>query len=264
MVNATLLPLYPRVRPGTHCIGGRKGPTASLDRCGKSRPPTGIRSPHRPARSESLYRRRYSGSHKKESQYFCGPRYSWYFSPSLHAARFCCHLELIIIVPAGVGVTPDIGEFLTSVQDYISKYGVLNSALETSQYINAFSHPLYPACSMLLLPDFLHLLHPSLVTFNSPTFRSSPHDLSVSLSSAAPKYHHETWRDRVSRFGRQLYHSYNTSCCPVPLMVVGVTQKDRGVLRSEGFCLRFPSLRLWLMGKGTTGKFVNIYVLYAC
>ena len=27
------------------------GPRASLDRCGKSRPPTGIRFPHRPARS---------------------------------------------------------------------------------------------------------------------------------------------------------------------------------------------------------------------
>ena len=34
------------------------GPRAGLDRCGKSRP-TGIRSPHRPARSQSLYRLRY-------------------------------------------------------------------------------------------------------------------------------------------------------------------------------------------------------------
>ena len=33
------------------------GPTAGLDGCGKSRPPpAGIRSPDRPARSESLYR----------------------------------------------------------------------------------------------------------------------------------------------------------------------------------------------------------------
>jgi len=184
----------------------------------------------------------------------------------LHVAHFCCRLEQSIIIPAGVGVTPDIGEALTSLQEYISKYGVLNSALETSQYINAFSHPLYPACSMLLLPDFLHLHRPSLVPYNSPTFRSSPHDLSERLSSAAPQYsyHHETWRDRVSRFGCQLYNSHSTSCCLVPLVVVGVTQKDRGVLRSEGFCLRFPSLRLWLMGKGTTGKFVNIYVLSAC
>ena len=38
------------------------GPRASLDGCGKSRPPTGIRSPDRPARSESLYRLSYSGS----------------------------------------------------------------------------------------------------------------------------------------------------------------------------------------------------------
>jgi hypothetical protein len=34
------------------------GPRASLDRCGKSRP-TGIRSPDRPALSQSLYRLRY-------------------------------------------------------------------------------------------------------------------------------------------------------------------------------------------------------------
>jgi hypothetical protein len=33
------------------------GPRAGLDRCGKSRP-TGIRSPDRPARSQSLYRLR--------------------------------------------------------------------------------------------------------------------------------------------------------------------------------------------------------------
>ena len=37
------------------------GPTAGLDRCGKSRPPTGIRSPDRSARSESLYRESYRG-----------------------------------------------------------------------------------------------------------------------------------------------------------------------------------------------------------
>ena len=37
------------------------GPRAGLDGCGKSRPPTGIRSPDRPARSESLYRLSYPG-----------------------------------------------------------------------------------------------------------------------------------------------------------------------------------------------------------
>jgi hypothetical protein len=34
------------------------GPRAGLDRCGKSRP-TGIRSPDRPARNQSLYRLSY-------------------------------------------------------------------------------------------------------------------------------------------------------------------------------------------------------------
>jgi hypothetical protein len=53
--------LYPRMRPGTHCIEGWVGPGAGLDRCGKFRP-TGIRSPDLPARSESLYRLSYPGS----------------------------------------------------------------------------------------------------------------------------------------------------------------------------------------------------------
>ena len=35
------------------------GPRAGLDRYGKSRPPTGIRSPDRPAGSQSLYRLSY-------------------------------------------------------------------------------------------------------------------------------------------------------------------------------------------------------------
>ena len=39
VVNATLRPLYPRERPGTHCIGGWVGPRAGPDGCGKSRPP---------------------------------------------------------------------------------------------------------------------------------------------------------------------------------------------------------------------------------
>jgi hypothetical protein len=50
----------PGKRPVTHCIGGWVGPRAGLDGYGKSRPPTGIRSPDRPARSKALCRlRRY-------------------------------------------------------------------------------------------------------------------------------------------------------------------------------------------------------------
>jgi hypothetical protein len=48
---------YPRERRGTHCTGGWVGPRAVLDRCGKSL--TGIRSPDRPARNQSLYRLSY-------------------------------------------------------------------------------------------------------------------------------------------------------------------------------------------------------------
>jgi len=38
VVKATPRPLYPRERPGTHCIGGWVGPRAGLDGCRKSRP----------------------------------------------------------------------------------------------------------------------------------------------------------------------------------------------------------------------------------
>jgi len=36
VVNATPRPLYPRERPGTHCIGSWTDPRAGLDWCGKS------------------------------------------------------------------------------------------------------------------------------------------------------------------------------------------------------------------------------------
>ena len=42
MVNVTPQPLYPRERPGTHCIGGWVGSRTGLEGCGKSRPPTGF------------------------------------------------------------------------------------------------------------------------------------------------------------------------------------------------------------------------------
>jgi len=42
MVKATPRLLYPRERPGTHCIGGCVGPRAGLDKCGKSCPPPGF------------------------------------------------------------------------------------------------------------------------------------------------------------------------------------------------------------------------------
>ena len=50
-------------RSGNHCTVGWVGPRGGLNRCRKSRlpPPTGIRSPDRPARSESIYWPRYPG-----------------------------------------------------------------------------------------------------------------------------------------------------------------------------------------------------------
>jgi hypothetical protein len=59
LVDATPQPLDPREIPGTYYIGGWVGPRAGLGGCGKPRIHTGIRSPERPARSESLYRLSY-------------------------------------------------------------------------------------------------------------------------------------------------------------------------------------------------------------
>jgi len=42
VVNATPRPLYPRERPGTHCIAGWMGPWAGLDGWGKSCPSPGF------------------------------------------------------------------------------------------------------------------------------------------------------------------------------------------------------------------------------
>ena len=53
----------PRERPGTRCIGGWVGHMAGLDRCGKSRPPSGMQSPSHPAPNESLYRLSYPSPH---------------------------------------------------------------------------------------------------------------------------------------------------------------------------------------------------------
>jgi len=64
VVKATLQSIYPRERPGTHLIGSWVGLRADLSGCGKSRP-AGIRSPDRPARSESLHSLCYPGSHPR-------------------------------------------------------------------------------------------------------------------------------------------------------------------------------------------------------
>jgi hypothetical protein len=52
--------IYPGKRPGTHCIGGWVGP-GPVWTGAENLTPTGIRSPGRPARSESLHRLRYPG-----------------------------------------------------------------------------------------------------------------------------------------------------------------------------------------------------------
>ena len=64
VVSTTPRPLYLRVRPGTHRTGGWVGPRAGRpDRpwSAEDLAFTGIRSPDRPARSESLYPLNYRG-----------------------------------------------------------------------------------------------------------------------------------------------------------------------------------------------------------
>jgi hypothetical protein len=58
VVITTLRPLYPGERTGTHCTEGWGAP-GPIGTCAKNIAPTGIRSPDRPARSESLYRLSY-------------------------------------------------------------------------------------------------------------------------------------------------------------------------------------------------------------
>jgi hypothetical protein len=60
VVNATARPLYPRERPSTHYTGDWVGPRPVWTGT-KNLASTGIRSPDRPARSESPYRLSYAG-----------------------------------------------------------------------------------------------------------------------------------------------------------------------------------------------------------
>ena len=58
--------LPPPERPGSHCIGGWVAPEP-VRTGAEYLAPTAIRSPDRPARSESLYQLRYPGSLQKIS-----------------------------------------------------------------------------------------------------------------------------------------------------------------------------------------------------
>jgi hypothetical protein len=58
--------LTPGKRLGIHCVGGWVSPRAGLGGCGKYRlppPPTGNRTPDRPARNELLHRLSHQAHH---------------------------------------------------------------------------------------------------------------------------------------------------------------------------------------------------------
>ena len=78
VVYATPRPLYPWERPGTHCVGSGWAPWPVWTGA-ENLALTGIRSPDRPACSESLYRLRYPGPHIEIKW--------WEFSP-LHFLPF--------------------------------------------------------------------------------------------------------------------------------------------------------------------------------
>jgi hypothetical protein len=62
VVNAKPQPLYPLERLGIHFIGGWVGPRTGAENLAS----IGIRSPDRPARSESIYRLRYPGPRRTQ------------------------------------------------------------------------------------------------------------------------------------------------------------------------------------------------------
>ena len=64
--------LNPEKRPGTHSTGGKVGPTGLQENLAT----TSIRSPDRPARSQSLYRLSYPGPHACIISRTCTLRYN--------------------------------------------------------------------------------------------------------------------------------------------------------------------------------------------
>jgi hypothetical protein len=88
VVSTTPRPFYPLVRPGTHYTGGWVGPGA-IWTCAKSLARTGIRSPDRPARSQSLYRLSYRDPQRKRYSYNLFP--SWTFVD-------CCKVDFVRLI----------------------------------------------------------------------------------------------------------------------------------------------------------------------
>ena len=94
--------LYPWEKPGIHCTGGWVGPKAGLDMCGKSPPPTGIRSPDRPACSQSLYWLSYP-AHLSSNAYILNYSTVFCFCKSILRSclmpySFCCFIVPLYMV----------------------------------------------------------------------------------------------------------------------------------------------------------------------
>jgi hypothetical protein len=104
VASTTPRPLYPRQIPDTHCTGGWLDP-GPVWTCAKNLAPTGIRSPDRPARSQSLYRLSYplkepmagndSYNHRLQIAVLCDIAVNSY----RRCGEACyCHLSLVLRV----------------------------------------------------------------------------------------------------------------------------------------------------------------------
>ena len=84
----------PREWPGTHCIGGWVCPRVGQDGYRKSFPPTGIRPPDLPARSESFYRLSYPDLKNYDTyNYSCW----WLIFRSVYSLEYGVHDRGILV-----------------------------------------------------------------------------------------------------------------------------------------------------------------------
>jgi len=101
VINARPWPLYPRERPGTHCIWGWMGLSEPVWIGAENLASTGIWSSDHPARSESLYRLSYPGSPLNVVQLYFPVSFN--IPTSKHVDGACGTEDGWIGIPSAVG-----------------------------------------------------------------------------------------------------------------------------------------------------------------
>ena len=122
------------------------GPRSDLDRCGKSRQPTGIRSPDRPACNQSLYRLHYPAHDKAR-------RFVIYF----------CHGCCSQIVTLCLAMKP--------IHVRQTQLFTWQSESQCCVRLNPLKPELNPICYFLALLEAHHFLHVSRIRVKLLTFR---------------------------------------------------------------------------------------------